>query len=195
MDQPLLTGLLLVATPVLEDPNFRRSVVLVVDDNTDEGTVGVIVNRPSETAVSDVLSGWGGFASDPAVMFAGGPVGTEAGLALGVPASSKDAPLGWRPLERLGEESQVSGLGVVDLETPPEVLGGGLEALRVFAGYAGWGTEQLRAEIDEGAWYVLPATDADVFSAEPENLWSRVLRRQGGDLALVSTFPEDPRLN
>lgn len=194
MDQPLLTGLLLVATPLLEDPNFRRAVVLVLDDDTDEGTIGVIVNRPSETAVSDVLSGWSGYASDPAVMFSGGPVGAEAGLALGVPVGD-DAPLGWRPLEGLGDASQVSHLGVVDLDTPPEVLGGALGSLRVFAGYAGWGKEQLRGEIDEGAWYVLPATDADVFAAHPESLWSAVLRRQGGDLALVSTFPDDPRLN
>lgn len=194
MDQPLLTGLLLVATPLLEDPNFRRSVVLVIDDNADEGTLGVIVNRPSETAVEEVLPGWGGHANAPTVMFAGGPVGAGSGLALGVPRGD-DAPLGWRPLERLGEDSQVSGVGVVDLDTPPEVMSGALGSLRIFAGYAGWGTEQLREEIDEGAWYVLPATCADVFSGVPETLWSQVLRRQGGDLALVSTFPDDPRLN
>ncbi len=194
MDPPLLTGLLLVATPLLEDPNFRRTVVLVIDDATDEGTIGVIVNRPSETAVGDVLPGWAGYASEPGVMFAGGPVGTESGLALGVPGG-EDAPLGWRPLERLDDDSQLSGVGMVDLDTPPEVLGGALASLRIFAGYAGWGREQLRGEINEGAWYVLPATDADVFATRPEDLWPSVLRRQGGDLALVSTFPDDPRLN
>ncbi|WP_046470148.1 YqgE/AlgH family protein [Allosalinactinospora lopnorensis] len=194
MDQQPLTGHLLVATPLLEDPNFRRSVVFVIDDDTAEGTIGVVVNRPSEMAVSDVLADWSDYASEPAVMFAGGPVGVESGLALGVPGGD-DAPLGWRPLESLEEGAEMSGLGMIDLDTPPEVLGGALGRLRVFAGYAGWGKTQLREEIEEGAWYVLPATAEDVFSADPDSLWSRVLRRQGGDLALVSTFPDDPTLN
>ncbi|MDA0567494.1 YqgE/AlgH family protein [Streptomonospora sp. S1-112] len=195
MSEPTLTGSLLVATPRLEDPNFRRAVVFVVDDDPDEGTLGVIVNRPSDLPVGEVLGDWSGFASDPAVMFSGGPVGTGAGLALGL-AGGGDAPLGWRPLEgRTHEGSRVEGLGVVDLDTPPEILGGALGRFRVFAGYSGWGTGQLAGEIAEGAWYVLPAVADDVFSPDPDLLWPRVLRRQGGDLALVSTFPDDPSLN
>ncbi|ASU85269.1 DUF179 domain-containing protein [Nocardiopsis gilva YIM 90087] len=194
MEQPTLTGRLLVATPMLSEPEFRRSVVFVIDDDDTEGTLGVIVNRPSELLVDDVLGDWSGYATDPAVMFAGGPVGTGSGLALGMPGTD-DAPLGWRPLSNLDEDATVPRLGLIDLDTPPEILGGALGRFRVFAGYTGWSEGQLDAEIEEGAWYVLPALAEDVFSPTPDSLWSRVLRRQGGDLALVSTFPDDPTLN
>ncbi|GAA3752482.1 putative transcriptional regulator [Spinactinospora alkalitolerans] len=194
MDQPSLTGHLLVATPLLDDPNFRRAVVFMIDDHDAEGALGVVVNRPLELPVSEVLEDWGDYASDPAVMFAGGPVGTGAGLALAVPEAA-EAPLGWRPLENVDADSGVSGMGTVDLDAPAEILGTALGRLRVFAGYAGWGEGQLSAEIEEGAWYVLPATVEDVFCADPDALWAGVLRRQGGDLALVSTFPDDPTLN
>jgi putative transcriptional regulator len=70
-----------------------------------------------------------------------------------------------------------------------------VDSLRVFAGYAGWGSGQLQTEIDEGAWYVLSAEPGDAFVTEPERLWSAVLRRQGGDVALVATFPDDPAQN
>ncbi|TDQ44590.1 YqgE/AlgH family protein [Actinorugispora endophytica] len=194
MDQPTLTGALLVATPLLEDPSFRRAVVFVIDDDVSEGTLGVIVNRPSGLEVGEVLADWGDHASHPAVMFAGGPVGAEAGLALAVPGNGQ-APLGWRSLEEMDTGVWPAGLGTIDLDTPPEVIGDALRWLRVFAGYAGWSGGQLRGEIEEGAWYVLPATAEDVFCADPGSLWARVLRRQGGDLAFVSTFPEDPTLN
>ena len=65
----------------------------------------------------------------------------------------------------------------------------------MFAGYAGWGPGQLQAEIDEGAWYVLSGEPTDAFLAEPEQLWPAVLRRQGGDFAIVATYPDDPMLN
>ncbi|WP_017624990.1 YqgE/AlgH family protein [Nocardiopsis chromatogenes] len=194
MDGTDLTGRLLVAAPALEDPHFRRTVVLVVDDDA-EGALGVVVNRPSRLPVAEVLADWGGFASDPPVMFAGGPVGEGAGLALGVPGGAEE-PLGWRPLESPADGPPApEGLGVIDLDAPPQILGGALGRFRVFAGYAGWSEGQLGAEIEEGAWYVLPALAEDVFSADPGTLWARVLRRQGGDLALVATLPDDPELN
>jgi putative transcriptional regulator len=86
-------------------------------------------------------------------------------------------------------------MGLVDLGAPPELLAGGISSMRVFAGYAGWGAGQLQDEIDEGAWYVLPGDPADPFATEPEQLWQKVLRRQGGELALVATFPDDPMWN
>jgi putative transcriptional regulator len=86
-------------------------------------------------------------------------------------------------------------IGLVDLETPPQLLAGGIASFRVFAGYAGWGPGQLQAEIDEGAWYVVAAEPADAFAPEPERLWPAVLRRAGGVLALVATYPDDPALN
>jgi putative transcriptional regulator len=91
--------------------------------------------------------------------------------------------------------SELAGVGMVDLDAPTEVLGGSLGALRVFAGYAGWGVGQLDGEIEDGAWYVVDAVAEDLFGGEPETLWSRVLRRQGGDMALLSTYPDDPTMN
>jgi putative transcriptional regulator len=107
-----------------------------------------------------------------------------------VPGS--DDPLGWRALDGI---PAVSRLGLVDLDAPPEVLAAEVTELRVFAGYAGWGAGQLRSEIEEGAWFVLPGEPHDVFIGDPEQLWRKVLRRQGGELAIVATFPDDPSLN
>ena len=120
MDRLSLTGALLVATPLLEDPNFYRSVVFVIDDTPDEGTLGVILNRPSELGVGEVLAEWGEHVSQPAVMFAGGPVGQDAGLALAVPDDGQ-RPLGWKSLDAMDAKTWPNGLGTVDLDTPPQL--------------------------------------------------------------------------
>ena len=86
-------------------------------------------------------------------------------------------------------------MGIVDLDTPTEIAGPAHTHLRIFAGYAGWGEEQLRSEIATGSWYVVPSTRADLFGADPLGLWKRVLRRQPGELAWVSTRPLDPSMN
>jgi putative transcriptional regulator len=89
----------------------------------------------------------------------------------------------------------MSRIGLVDLGAPPELLADGITSLRVFAGYAGWGVGQLEAEIDIGAWLVLDGLPEDAFAAEPDQLYPAVLRRQGGEMALLSTYPDDPVLN
>jgi len=193
MDQSTMTGRLLVAAPLLQEDSFRRSVVFVVDDTAD-GTLGVILNRPLGMAVDEVVTDWGAYASEPAVMFSGGPVGAGSGIALGV-AGPDEPPPGWSPLEGLAADTGLEGLGVVDLDGPPQVLGSALGEFRVFAGYAGWSAGQLAEEIGEGAWYVVDAVASDVFTTAPEGLWSRVLRRQGGQMALLSTYPDDPTMN
>jgi putative transcriptional regulator len=191
MQDRALGGRLLVATPLLGDPNFRRTVILIVEDDEEEGTLGVVLNRPTEVPVGQVLEPWTELVTGPSVVFKGGPVSPNSALALAM-ARGDDEPLGWRSLDG---SSVMSRVGLVDLEAPPELLADGVTSFRVFAGYAGWGPGQLRAEIDEGAWYVLPGEPADAFFAEPERLWPAVLRRQGGGLALVATFPDDPVLN
>jgi putative transcriptional regulator len=191
MDDGIVVGRLLVATPLLDDPNFRRGVVLVVEHDPGEGTLGVVLNRPTEVPVDRVLPPWATLVTGPSVVFQGGPVALDSALALArVPGS--DDPLGWRALEGI---PAVSRLGLVDLDAPPEVLAAEVTELRVFAGYAGWGAGQLRSEIEEGAWFVLPGEPNDVFIDDPEQLWRKVLRRQGGELAIVATFPDDPSLN
>ena len=186
-----LSGRLLVATPLLGDPNFRRTVVLVVEDEPEEGTLGVVLNRPTQVSVGQVLESWTDLVTGPSVVFRGGPVAPNSALALAIVPGDTE-PVGWRALDGSAVMSRV---GLVDLDAPPQLLAGGIASLRVFAGYAGWGSGQLESEIGEGAWYVLPAEPADPFNADPQRLWHDVLRRQGGELALVATYPDDPRLN
>ncbi|GAB3963693.1 YqgE/AlgH family protein [Actinoallomurus acanthiterrae] len=191
MDDGISTGRLLVATPQLVDPNFRRSVVLIVEHEEEGGTLGVVLNRPTEVPVDQILPPWSELVTGPSVVFQGGPVALDSALALAhVPGT--DEPLGWRALNG---SPAVARVGLVDLDIPPEILAPEVIRFRVFAGYAGWGTGQLRSEIEEGAWYVLPAESGDVFAEDPDGLWPAVLRRQGGELAFVATFPEDPSLN
>jgi putative transcriptional regulator len=189
--EEVLAGRLLVATPLLGDPNFRRTVILVVEDEPDEGTLGVVLNRPTKVPVGQVLEPWTGLVSDPSVVFRGGPVSPNSALGLAI-VPGEEEPLGWRELDSSQPRSRI---GLVDLDTPPQLLEGGIASFRVFAGYAGWGPGQLQEEIDEGAWYVIPADAADAFAPEPERLWQAVLRRAGGTLALVATYPDDPSLN
>ncbi|TNY37031.1 YqgE/AlgH family protein [Thermomonospora catenispora] len=191
MDDGIEVGRLLVATPRLVDPNFRRTVVLVVEHDDAEGTLGVVLNRPTEVPVEQVLPPWAELVTGPNVVFQGGPVALDSALALArVPA--KEEPLGWRALDG---DTEVGRVGLVDLDAPPGLLAAEVLQLRVFAGYAGWSAGQLRAEIEEGAWYVVNGEAGDVFAADPERLWQAVLRRQPGDLAFVATFPDDPSLN
>ena len=186
-----LTGRLLVATPVLADPNFRRTVVLIVEHEPAEGTLGVVLNRPTDVPVGRVLEPWSQLVTGPSVVFRGGPVAPDSALAIAlVPGDAE--PLGWHSL---AADPAMSRLGLVDLDAPPDLLAPAINRLRVYAGYAGWAPGQLKAEIDEGAWYVISAEPSDVFAAEPGGLWSTVLRRQGGEMAFTATFPDDPDLN
>lgn len=179
-------GMLLVATPALIDPNFVDTVVLLLDVD-DNGALGVVLNRPSGIPVSDVLHDWGEVVAEPEVLFRGGPVSTEGALGVATLRTEDDVPVGFRAVE--------GRLGLVDLDTPVELLEGSLDGVRIFAGYAGWGAEQLVGEIEEGSWYVVPAQLPDVFRVDPTDLWRDVLRRQPGELAWHSTRPFDPDLN
>ncbi|MFL6180085.1 MAG: YqgE/AlgH family protein [Actinomycetes bacterium] len=184
-----LTGRLLVASPELGDPNFARTVVLLVDHD-EGGALGVILNRPSTTDVGEILPDWHLYATPPQVVFQGGPVGRDSALALAARASGQDEvgePLGFRHVH--------AGIGLVDLDSPAELIAGEITSMRIFAGYAGWDSDQLEAEIDQGAWFVVDAEPHDLSSADPERLWTDVLRRQPPPLAIVATFPEDPSLN
>jgi putative transcriptional regulator len=180
-----LTGRLLVATPMLRGSVFDRAVVFMLSHD-DDGALGVMVNRPTEVSVDDVLPGWTPLLSAPGVVFQGGPVSLDSALGL-VSFDGREEPLGIR---------RVKGhVGVVDLDTPTEIVAAVVSAMRVFAGYAGWAADQLEAEIAEGSWYVVDAELSDVFRPDTEDLWPLVLRRQPGPLALMASFPEDPSLN
>jgi putative transcriptional regulator len=186
MSGPGLGGRLLVATPALRDPNFHRAVVLVLEHN-EQGALGLAINRPSEAGVAEALPQWEALVAEPRRLFVGGPVQPTAAICVGVTRPGADHPGGFAPLH--------GPLGSVDLSADPDLLAASLTAVRVFVGYAGWGEGQLEAEIEMGSWYVTDSSPADPLFPEPGRLWSHVLRRQGGTLAMVATCPDDPTLN
>jgi putative transcriptional regulator len=181
-----LVGHLLVAAPVLRDPNFERTVVLLVA-HEDGGALGVVLNRATEVPVGEVLGGWGELASDPSVVFEGGPVQPEAAICLARVRSS---------VGEMKAFSRIEGtIGTIDLTCDPDTMRGELVELRVFAGYAGWSPGQLEEEIATGSWLTFKALPSDPFTERPDDLWGMVLRRQGGMQAAVALYPPDPTLN
>ncbi|WP_110181910.1 YqgE/AlgH family protein [Nocardioides solisilvae] len=186
----LRAGGLLVATAGMTDPNFAGTVVLLLDVD-DAGALGVVLNRPSPVLVAEVLEPWGDVVVAPEVLFRGGPVRPEGALAVALLADDRDAPVGFRA----AWHSDAGVLGMLDLDAPVEVVAGSLAGLRIFAGYAGWGAEQLQGEVGRGDWYVVPSLAGDVFRPDPRGLRREVLRRQPGELAWHATRPADPALN
>jgi putative transcriptional regulator len=174
-------GRLLVATPDLKDPNFSRTVVLMLEHN-EEGALGVVLNRPLDLPVSEVLPDWAESVTAPACLFVGGPVSPTAVIGLG-----RGDGEGFQPL--------FDGLATLDLEADPRLTGADLDGLRVFVGYAGWAPEQLDDELTAGGWLVVDRLPEDPFSSDPSNLWRAVLRRQGGRMAMFAAAPEDPSTN
>jgi putative transcriptional regulator len=181
-----LTAKLLVATPMLDDPNFHRTVLFLVAHG-EMGALGLVLNRPSEGEVDEILPEWGAVAAPPAFVFVGGPVSLDSVIGLGWMDSEPDAD---------GPFTSVLGpVGTVDLHRPPTDAGGDLRAARLFAGSAGWAPDQLENEIAEGSWFVVGAQPEDVFTPEPDDLWRAVLRRQPGKLAWYANAVGDTRLN
>ncbi len=180
-------GRLLVATPPLEDPNFDRTVIYVLEHHV-EGALGVVINRPSDEQLGEPLERWADLQAAPQIVFQGGPVEPDALIALAL----ANLPL----VEATDELSPVAGrVTSADLSTDPAFVAGAVSAVRVFRGYAGWGPTQLDGEIDAGAWLVLDAEPEDVFTDDPSQLWRSVLRRQGGRLAWLAAAPDDLSAN
>jgi putative transcriptional regulator len=163
-------GTLLVATPALIDPNFHRSVVALLQHDG-EGSLGVVLDRPTTIPVADFLPAWAALSADPAVVFHGGPVEPEIGLGLRVVLGGT--------------------IETVTLDHEPDDDA----PVRVFAGYSGWSPGQLEQELSEGAWFVVDMEPQDILTASPDTLWSSVLRRQSGEISLFATFPLDPQMN
>lgn len=171
-----LAGSLLVATPALLDPNFFRTVVLLLQHDED-GCVGVVLNRPGDELVIDHLPAWAERVPDPATVYFGGPV--DPVVAIGLSLAGVGMPTG------------VPGLSLIDLSAAPDEEN---QPVRIYSGYSGWGSDQLESEIAMGSWYVVQASPDDPFDTSAGQ-WRRVLRRQPGFLSVVSTFPDDPALN
>jgi putative transcriptional regulator len=171
-----LRGKLLIAAPSLFD-YFRRTVVLIVA-HSEEGAMGLVLNRTSEARIAEVVPALAELADDEEVVRLGGPVEPDSVLALGDFEEPSEAG------------TQVTGsLGLVDPDRPRPAL----RRLRVYAGHAGWAPGQLDGEVEQGAWIVETALSNDPFSED--DLWSAVLRRKGGSYSLLATMPPDPSLN
>jgi putative transcriptional regulator len=208
MSAPPTKGRLVVASPALEDPNFHRTVVFLLAAD-DDGALGVVLNRPSETAIDEVVPHWGLHASEPPVLFVGGPVQPNAAICVGrTQNGAGEHPAMAEPpydddaddetdvdAESEGFSPLIGDLGTVDLNRAPDEIGVAFTGLRVFTGYSGWGPGQLEEEIEAGAWFVVEGRQTDVLCAEPADLWERVLRRQGGWLAVLARHPVDASLN
>jgi putative transcriptional regulator len=177
-----LEGQLLIASPALLDPNFRRAVVLITE-HTDEGAAGLVLNRPSPSSVSELVPELEPLVEDEEQVWLGGPVQPNAVLVLGEFVDPDDAAV---PL--------FGSLGFPALDEPEDVVPATTRR-RVFAGYAGWGAGQLENELGREDWIIEEAQNDDAFTESPENLWSDVLRRKGGIYELVARIPDDPSVN
>ena len=177
-----LRGHLLVASPALIEPNFRRTVVLVGEHN-EEGAVGVVLNRATDARVVEAVPPLAQLAEEEDRLYVGGPVQPDSAVVI-AEFDSPDAA------ELLVFDSIGFLIGDVDAESA-----GGVRRARVFAGYAGWGPGQLEAELALSSWIVERAVLEDVFTAAPDRLWNAVLLRKGGRYRLYAFMPPDPSAN
>lgn len=173
-----LQGHLLISSPLLQDPNFRRTVVLMTHHD-EEGAMGLVLSRPSKVRVADAVPELALIGMDDNV-YVGGPVQPEAVVVLVEHEGEPDEPI-------VGNVAFMSAKS--ELDTIDAVRA------RVFAGYSGWGPGQLEDELEESSWIVVPAEPEDAFAADPDELWRAVLHRKGGKFALIATMPYDPKLN
>jgi putative transcriptional regulator len=178
-----LQGQLLIASPALIDPNFKRAVVLVAHHD-EEGAMGLVLSRPSPATVAEVVPELLALANGDQTVYVGGPVQPSAVIAI----AEFDA-------SEASDASIFGHVGFVTEDADPDDLVGVALRVRVFAGYAGWGPGQLEAEVAEPSWIIEPAREEDVFAEDPSELWRVVLRRKGGQFALLARMPDDPSVN
>jgi putative transcriptional regulator len=178
-----LRGKLLVASPSLLDPNFRRTVVLIAE-HSEDGAMGVVLNRESELEVDDAAPSLAELVEPGAHVLEGGPVQPAAVVVM---AEFDDTAA--------AATLVVEDVGFVAAEADFDALPEAVRRVRVFAGLSGWGPGQLESEIERDDWIVAAALPEDVFSEDADALWSAVLERKGGQFALVARMPDDPSLN
>ena len=178
-----MRGQLLIAGATLPDPNFARTVVLVCE-HSDDGALGLVLNRPGELVVGESAPELATLTGDEATIDRGGPVQPDALLVLAEFEDSSQA--GMRVVENVGLVGDGSEMEDLVLAT---------RRVRIFAGYAGWGPGQLDAELDNEDWFVAPAGVDDIFHPDADELWARVLARKGAHFALVARMPIDPSVN
>jgi putative transcriptional regulator len=178
-----LRGQLLVAAPSLQDPNFFRTVVLIVE-HTVEGAMGIVLNREADTGLDEAVPDLIDVPGIEETMHVGGPVQPQTVILVAEFTDPEaDTPL------------VVGSVGVVGAETDLDELPAAIIRGRAFAGYAGWGPGQLEAELEEEAWFTVTPLPDDLLADDPDELWSTVLARKGGWHRVVARMPADPSLN
>lgn len=184
-DRPeFLTGRLLVASPLLTDPNFHRTVVFMVRHST-MGALGLVLNRPSDALSGETLPGWSHVIPAEDHIFTGGPV-EESGL-IAIARRGSVVREDWPEV--------IPGVSLVDLGGAPSDVEAAAGTVRIFSGHSGWGPDQLDLEIAEGAWWNFAADPDDVVTSSPETLWHDVVARQRGRVSWLADYPDDPMLN
>ena len=181
-----LQGKLLIASPHLSDPNFARSVVLMIEHH-DEGALGVVINRESQVSVGAIWEQLNDSKCDCQVC-----------MSLGGPVQGPLIALHGHP--QFSESEIVPGVYLATgREYLADLINQDLQPLRVFTGYAGWGAGQLESEIQAGGWLTHCGSAVHVFSDDLTSLWQAVLRSSGQgflrDTLGISTFPGDAGLN
>jgi putative transcriptional regulator len=177
-----LRGELLISGPGLVDPNFRRTIVLI-GEHSEEGALGVVLNRPAAVTVAEAIPPLAELAGTAEQLFVGGPVLPQSAVVLADFVDPGKAGL-----------LVMGTIGFLLGEVEPSAIEA-IRRVRVFAGYAGWGPGQLEAELEQSAWIRELALPEDVFTEDPEGLWTVVVRRKGGEASLMATMPFDPSTN
>lgn len=181
-------GSLLVASTELVEPAFRRTVIYIIEHN-DSGSLGVVINRPSDTAVHNVLPQWSSLVSRPRALYVGGPVKRDAALCLATLRVGVD-------IDEVPGLRRVDGrVAMVDLDSDPDEIRPLVEGVRIFAGYSGWTFGQLEGELERQDWMVLSALASDLIGPPRVDLWASVLRRQPLPLAMLATHPIEVERN
>lgn len=178
-----LRGMLLFSTPALFDPNFRRTVVLVAEHGED-GAMGLVLNRPSETTVEEAVPELADVAGADSPVFVGGPVQPQAVLVLAEfdePAEAASVVFG--------------AIGFARADGNLDDLARTTRRARVFAGYSGWSPGQLEAELEEDSWLVEPVDDIDLLADPDQDFFRAALETKGGSYRILALMPDDPRLN
>ena len=181
-----LCGQLLIATPLIGDPNFGDTVLFVIEHD-EEGSLAVVLNRPTGAKVVDELPAWDGKLAIPAVLFEGGPVGENAIIALALSQTTDE--------DALAPVPGMPSVHTVDLDSDAVITQAFVTTMRMFSGYAGWAPGQLAGEIGAGAWFVASAMEGDIFGLNPDGIRETVLSRQRNGSRFFTHFPEDPRWN